>query len=104
MLGPCQRPDGHAGPVLVVEVLFPSNPTETWINVQTCTITPSVQEVIVFHTASVRADLLRRREDREWPDNPEPVLEGDLVLQCNGLRTLPRDFDCNPPLHPGTAA
>lgn len=80
MLGPCQRPDGHAGPVLVVEILFLSNPAEICFNVQTCTMMPSVQEVIVFHTASVCADLLRRLEDGEWPDNPEPVLEGDLVL------------------------
>jgi len=89
---------------LVVEVLFPNNPAETWINVQTCTIMPSVQEVIVLHTAPIRADLLRRREDGAWPDNPEPVLAGDLVLQCIGLRTPPQDFDCNFPLHPGTAA
>jgi hypothetical protein len=64
---------------------------------------PSVQEVIVFQTTSVRADLLRRHENGVRPDNPEPVLEGDLVLQCVGPRT-PQDFDCNPPLHPGTAA
>jgi len=48
---------------------------------------PSVQEVIVFHTTSVRADLLRRREDGTWPDDPERVKDGDLVLQSIGLST-----------------
>jgi len=81
----------------------PSIPAETWINVRTCTIMHSVQEVIVFYTASVLADLLRHREDGAWPDNPEPVLEGNLVLQCIGPR-MQLDFDCSPLLHPGTAA
>lgn len=74
-------------PVLAVEILSPSNPHETWINVWTYTMMPSVQEVIVFHTTSVRADLLRRREDGAWPDDPERVKDGDLVLQSIGLST-----------------
>ena len=77
----CADPAGEPGknladtplPVLVVEVLSPSNQAETWINVWTHTMLPSVKEVAVFHTASVRADLLRRREDGTWPDDPERV-------------------------------
>ena len=48
---------------------------------------PSVQEVIVFHIASVCADVLRRRDDGTWPDDPERVVKGDLILQSIGLRT-----------------
>lgn len=74
-------------PVLVVEILSPSNQAETWINVWTYTTMPSVQEVIVFHATSVRADLMRRRKDSTWPDDPERVKDGDLVLQSIGLST-----------------
>ena len=48
---------------------------------------PSVREVVVFHIASVRADVLRRRDDGTWPDDPERVVNGDLILQSVGLRT-----------------
>ena len=74
-------------PILVVEVLSPSNQAETWINVWTYTTMPSVQEVAIFYTESVRADVLRRREDGTWPDDPERVRDGDLVLQSISLRT-----------------
>lgn len=74
-------------PVLVVEILSPSNQAETWINVWTYTTMPSLQEVIVFHATSVRADLMRRRKDSTWPDDPERVKDGDLVLQSIGLST-----------------
>ena len=87
----CADLDDDAGPVpdplLVVEVLSPSNQAETWINVWTYTMIPSVQEVLVLHTQSVRADLLRRRPDGAWPVDPERVTDGDVVLDSIGFRT-----------------
>jgi Uma2 family endonuclease len=74
-------------PILVVEILSSGNQAETWINVWTYTMMPSVQEVIVFHTTSVRAAVLRRRDDGTWPDDPERVVNGNLILQSIGLRT-----------------
>ncbi len=53
---------------------------------------PSVQEVIVFYTTSVRADVLRRRDDGTWPNDPERVVNGDLILQSIGLRTPLEDL------------
>jgi len=40
----------------------------------------------VFHTASVRADALRRRENGMWPDGPERVMDGGLTVSGIGLR------------------
>lgn len=80
------RPDTPA-PVLVIEILSPGNQAETWINVWTYTTMPSVQEVAVFYTTIVRADVLRRRGDGTWPDDPERALGGDLLLHSIGLRT-----------------
>lgn len=73
-------------PILIVEVLSPSNQAETWINVWTYTMMPSVQEVVVLHTQSVRADVLRRGGDGAWPPDPERVTGGDLLLPSIGFR------------------
>ena len=85
----CSPPEqGHISPpVLVVEVLSPGNRAETWGNVWAYTTIASVQEVLVMHSTAVRADLLRRRPDGMWPDNPDIVLEGDLVLDSIAFRT-----------------
>src|SRR5690348_8681050 len=57
-------------PVLVIEILSPSNQAETWSNVWTYTSIPSVQEILVIRTAEIRADLLRRHPDGTWPERP----------------------------------
>ena len=31
--------------------------------------------------------MLRRRDDGTWPDDPERVVDGNLILQSIGLRT-----------------
>lgn len=74
-------------PVLVVEVLSPSNQAETWINVWTYTTIPSVQEILVLHTDAVRASVLRRQPDGTWPDEVERVTDGDLLLNSIGFHT-----------------
>jgi Uma2 family endonuclease len=66
-------------PLLVVEILSPSNKADTWANVWSYVTIPSVLEILVLHTADVRADLLRREEDGTWPDNPLALTLGDTV-------------------------
>lgn len=67
-------------PVVVVEILSPSNKADTWANVWSYVTIPSVLEVLVLHTAEVRADLLRRGVDGTWPDNPMSLASGDAVM------------------------
>jgi Uma2 family endonuclease len=69
-----------ADPVLVVEMLSPSNQAETWANIWTYTTIPSVQEILVLHSTRIRAELLRRGPDSMWPEHPEPVESGILTL------------------------
>lgn len=76
---------GLTDPVLIVEILSPSNQAETWSNVWTYTTIPSVQEILVLRSVSVGADLLRRRPDGSWPQEPVNVTDGDLVLESIGL-------------------
>jgi len=66
-------------PLVVVEILSPSNRADTWANVWSYTTIPSVWEILVLHTADMRADLLRREEDGTWPENPVTLTLGDDV-------------------------
>ncbi len=66
-------------PLIVVEILSPSNKAETWANVWSYVTIPSVQEILVLHTAEIRADLLRRQPDGTWPGDPLTLARDDHV-------------------------
>jgi Uma2 family endonuclease len=66
-------------PLVLIEILSPSNQAATWQNVWSYTTIPSVREILVLHTTDVRADLLRRAVDGTWPDNPRVLAAGDAV-------------------------
>jgi Uma2 family endonuclease len=70
-----------ADPVLLVEILFPSNQAKTWTNVWTYTSIASVREILVLRADRIAAELLRRSPQGEWPERPIAVAEGDLVLE-----------------------
>ena len=78
---------GLTDPVLIVEILSPSNQAETWANVWAYTTIPSVREILVLRTTTVGADLLRRGPDGAWPREPELITDGDFVLDSIGFRT-----------------
>jgi Uma2 family endonuclease len=76
-------------PLLILEILSPSNEADTWENVWTYVSIPSVQEVLVLRSATIAADLLRRRADGTWPEEPLQIGRDDTVhLACIGI-TLP---------------
>lgn len=66
-------------PLVVVEILSPSNASDTRANVWAYTSIPTVAEILVLHAVEVRAELLRREEDGAWPDNPIELTLGDEV-------------------------
>jgi Uma2 family endonuclease len=73
-------------PLLIVEILSPTNESDTWENVWTYVSIPSVQEVLVLRSASIAADLLRWRTDGTWPDEPIQLgRDATLSLECIGL-------------------
>jgi Uma2 family endonuclease len=77
-----------ANPVLIVEVLSPSNRAETWRNVWSYTTIPSLQEILLLSSTATRADLLRRESDGNWPATATVIEDGDLILDSIGL-TVP---------------
>lgn len=68
-------------PVLLIEILSPSNHRETWANVWAYASISSVREILVVSSVSIGAEILRRRSDGSWPEQPEIIGTGDLRLE-----------------------
>jgi Uma2 family endonuclease len=74
-------------PVLLIEILSPSNRPETWANVWTYTTIPTVTEILIVSSTRIAADLLRRDAAGGWPDEAERIEPGGtLELRSIGLR------------------
>ncbi len=73
-------------PILIVEILSPTNESDTWENVWAYVSIPSVQEILVVRSTSIAADLLRRSPDGSWPEEPTKLGPDDsLHLDSIGL-------------------
>ncbi|MFZ1103952.1 MAG: Uma2 family endonuclease [Hyphomicrobiaceae bacterium] len=69
-------------PAVLIEILSPSNATDTWDNVWAYTTIASVREIVVVHSTRVKAELLRRDPDGRWPAEPEEIAaDGTLRLE-----------------------
>ncbi|MBV9777900.1 MAG: Uma2 family endonuclease [Acetobacteraceae bacterium] len=79
-------------PVLVVEILSPSNAAETWSNIWSYTTMPRVREILVSRSATIGAELLRRNADGTWPERAEAIEEGELALDSIGFRCALTDI------------
>jgi Uma2 family endonuclease len=69
-----------SNPILLVEVLSPSNRADTWRNVWVFTTIPSLREILILSSTAVRAELLRRGSDGSWPAASTVIEDGDLIL------------------------
>jgi Uma2 family endonuclease len=88
----CEVPNGGqralTEPTLVIEILSPSNESETRENVWAYTTIPSVREILLIRSTRVAAELIRRGAAGIWPANPQPI-EADAALFLESL-----DFSC----------
>lgn len=66
-------------PLVLIEILSPSNRAATWNNVWSYATIPSVREILVVYTEEIHIDLLRREPDGTWPDDPLALTLGDTV-------------------------
>jgi Uma2 family endonuclease len=85
----CAPPSGGQmlpDPLTLIEIISPSNETETWANVWTYLTLPTLMEVLVVNSTHVEAELLRRNRDGTWPEVPSRISPGDaLVLDSIGF-------------------
>lgn len=73
-------------PVLIVEILSPSNARETREAVRACLSIPSLREALVLGSEAMVAEVLTRDADGAWPAQPVPFGPGDtLVLETLGF-------------------
>ncbi|MGH7086109.1 MAG: Uma2 family endonuclease, partial [Acetobacteraceae bacterium] len=73
-------------PLLLIEILSPSNQAETWANVWAYTTIPSVREILIVQSQAIGAELLRRAPDGTWPRQPEHIEAGELFLSSIDFR------------------
>ncbi len=79
-------------PVVLIEILCPTNVSKTRANVQAYRVIPTVAEIVVLHSTAIAAEILRRRHDSSWPDQPERIdVEGTLRLDSIGFAAPLRD-------------
>ena len=85
----CAPPSGRQivpEPLILVEILSPSNETKTRSNVWTYLTIPTVREVLIVNSTRVEAELLRRGADGSWPESPLPIRPGeDIILDSIGF-------------------
>jgi Uma2 family endonuclease len=92
----CAPPSGEVmvpEPILLVEILSPSNEAKTWSNIWAYTTIPSVQEILAVRSTRMEVELLRRGADGNWPASPVIVRPPDaLGLSSIGFETAVADL------------
>lgn len=73
-------------PVLLVEILSPTEEKAQRAKLHAYAAMPSVREILFLDSRTIRAELHRRDSDNLWPAAPEVLEEdGRLVLETAGL-------------------
>lgn len=69
-------------PVLIIEVMSPSNVKETWESIRACATIPSLAEIMVVDSERLLVDVYRKIKDGGWPTEPdEQATSGSITLQ-----------------------
>lgn len=73
-------------PVVLVEILSPTNVSKTRANVRAYTTIPTVKEIVVLRSTAIAAEILRRAPDGVWPPEPDFIgADGELRLDTIGF-------------------
>ncbi|MGA3398364.1 MAG: hypothetical protein ABSC95_04020 [Acetobacteraceae bacterium] len=66
-------------PVVLIEILPPTNVSKTRANVRTYQSIPAVAVIVVLHSTAVAAEVFRRGPDDTWPQQPGVVDAEDTL-------------------------
>lgn len=66
-------------PVLIAEILSPSNMRETMEAVRACLSIPSIREVLILASESIGAEVFRRGPGGDWSREPDRLGPADVV-------------------------
>jgi len=71
-------------PLVLIEILSPTNVSKTRANVRAYRTILTVAEIVVLHSTAVAAEVLRRRPDGTWPRQPE-IVDGQGMLRLDSI-------------------
>ena len=71
-------------PVVLIEILSPSNESQTRANVWAFSTIGSVAEIVIIDSVRIAAEVLRRKPDGGWPDDAE-LLGADDTLRLDAI-------------------
>lgn len=92
-------------PILIVEVLSPSNEVETWETITALAALVSLKEILVVHSTSVEARVFTRSAAGGWPSEPAVVTAGGVIrLTCIDLDLPIAEAYRDTHLEPGTGS
>jgi Uma2 family endonuclease len=79
-------------PVLLIEILSPTNVSKTRANVRAYRTIQPVTEIVVLRSTAIAAEILRRGANGAWPRQPQIVdATGTLLLDSIGFTAPLRD-------------
>ncbi len=69
-----------AEPILLIEILSPSNEADTRANIWAYISIPSVHEILAIRSTRIEAELLVRGADGSWPAEPDIIGPDGTVM------------------------
>src|SRR5690348_5111692 len=75
----CSPPTGEHlmhQPLVLIEILSPTNVSRTRENIRAYRTIPGVQEIVLLHSSAIVVEILRRGADGTWPQQPDVVDAG----------------------------
>jgi Uma2 family endonuclease len=76
-------------PILLIEVLSPSNKAGTGANVLAYITIPSVSEILIVSSFEVTTELLRRQPDGTWPEQSKFIRPDEELHLASIDLTIP---------------
>src|SRR5690349_20488996 len=91
----CSPPIGAhlmENPLVLIEILSPTNVSKTRANLRAYRTITSVQEIVVIHSGTIAAEVSRRAPDGAWQLQPDVQgADGELRLDSIGFAAPLRD-------------
>ncbi len=72
-------------PILIIEVLSPSNRRETWESIRAIASVPSLKEILVVDSEKRWAEIFRREADGGWPVHGQSRLDDQGTVELESI-------------------
>lgn len=79
-------------PILIIEVLSPSNEDGTWESIRALAPLPTLQEIVLVQSEIVRLEIYRRSPSGAWQDEPDVITNADAKLESIDLTMTVADI------------